>query len=431
MSAPAEQRLYSILAYGIETKGLPTPKHKIEAGKYTIEFGQLKSAARFQDFDGVILFQGTFESFERVSDPFQSFLKHDWDPDELDRRTKEALTLVEDGRIVCMLLTDPFIDFDEHRDFRNTDLSKRLLLGLDRRDFQTRSTIVESRVNELLKFFKVYGAACVSLAASYGDTTTKTLASSGGRSVSVLRFGSVFAIPTLIPRPTEDAVTEYFTILADGIVSLWEHLREELPTWASEYQFPDEAALLADKTTLSLQITEIERNLQRFDRLKRVLVLQGEPLVEAVMEVFEAAFPLKPKREETFREDLMLIDPSGQTVALVEVKGVSRGVAREHVNQADNHRERNGMSPEFPSLLIINTNIKNSMTLADKDQAVAAEQIQHAARNNVLVLRTLDLLNLAALHLSKKLSSEVVVELLTRSRGWLRVNDEAAELLSN
>ena len=148
------------------------------------------------------------------------------------------------------------------------------------------------------------------------------------------------------------------------------------------------------------------------------------------MEVFDEILPLKPKRKEAFREDLMLVDSEGESVALVEVKGVSRGVAREHVNQADSHRERNAMPPEFPSLLIINTHIKNSMAVADKDQSVPAEQIQHAARNNILVLRTLDLLNLASLHLSDKLTSEEVVELLTKSRGWLRVGD-TVEVLSS
>jgi hypothetical protein len=148
-----------------------------------------------------------------------------------------------------------------------------------------------------------------------------------------------------------------------------------------------------------------------------------------VIEVFEKTLPLKPRREEAFREDLTL-DSTGNIVALVEVKGVSKGVTREHVNQADSHRERNGMPPEFPSLLIINTNMKNSISLADKDQTVAPEQSQHACRNNVLILRTLDLLNLASLHMSGKLTPDEVVELLTTSRGWLKVGDTVEVLTS-
>jgi hypothetical protein len=211
--------------------------------------------------------------------------------------------------------------------------------------------------------------------------------------------------------------------LADGIVSLWERLREDLPEWADEYRFPQEDVIRDRRQQLSNEASEIDLQLQGLKRLKRVLIAQGEPLVDAVMEVFEKTLPLKPKREEAFREDIALVDSAGKTVALAEIKGVSRGVAREHVNQADSHRERNGLAPEFPSLLIINVNMRGSSSVTDKDQAVANEQIQHATRNNVLVLRTLDLLNLASLHLENKLTADDVVRLLTTSSGWLKVTD--------
>ncbi|HXP87246.1 MAG TPA: hypothetical protein VN841_21115 [Bryobacteraceae bacterium] len=429
MGAPTEPKAYRLLVYGIETKGLQIPRQSIKSGKYTLEFAHFKGTMRFQEFDGVILFQGTFESFERVSIGYRSLLKHAWEPDELDRRTKESLALIEKGGIVCMLLTDPFIDFDDRRDFRGMDLSKRLLSGFEihRESFASRIPIVRSKINELGKFFELYGAAWSLL---YGDKASKTLASANGGPVSVVARGSVFAIPTLIPKSTDEAVEEYFTILADGVVSLWERLKEDLPEWAAEYRFPDETTILATKLKLSGEISEIEARLKRFDRLKRALVLQGEPLVDAVMEVFNDILPLKAKREEAFREDLMLVDSAGNLVALAEVKGVSRGVAREHVNQADSHRERNALPPDFPSLLIINTNMKTSMSVADKDQNVAAEQVQHAARNNILVLRTLDLLNLASLCLGGKLKEGRVIELLTKSSGWLKVGD-TTEVLSS
>jgi hypothetical protein len=62
--------------------------------------------------------------------------------------------------------------------------------------------------------------------------------------------------------------------------------------------------------------------------------------------------------------------------------------------------------------------------------SVEREQIQHAAKNNVLILRTLDLLNLASLSLSGTLRPEDVIELLTKSSGWLRVGDTAEVLTS-
>ncbi len=429
MSAPTEPKPYRILVYGMETKGLPIPAGDLVQRKYALTFTNLKNAARFQDFDGVIVFQGSFESFQqKVGRYGRPLLNHSWDRDELDKRTKEVRAVIEKRGLACLLLTDPFTDYLEYGDFTDTDLSKRLLSGfsINREQLGTRMPQVTSKVNELIRFFALYGAAWSSLSPGYGNLGSKTLASVGKRSVSVVVDACLFAIPTMLPRSTDEAIEEYFTILADGVVSLWERLKEDLPEWATKYRFPEEDSLLDTKVKLCNEISEIETRLKTFERLKRVLVLQSEPLVDAVIEVFNTVLPLKAQREEAFREDLTLVDSAGKPVALVEVKGVSKGgVQREQVNQADSHRERAGLPPEFPSLLIVNTNIKASMSIADKDQPVATEQIQHAAKISILILRTLDLLNLGSLLLCGKLSPESAVDLLTKSCGWLRVGDTA------
>src|ERR1035438_4176626 len=108
MTASTDPKGLRILGYGIETKGLPFPERKIASEKYTIEFADYKGAARFQDFDGVIVFQGTFESFTLANDGYsRGFLKHKWDRDELDKRTKEALALLDKGGFACLMLRWP------------------------------------------------------------------------------------------------------------------------------------------------------------------------------------------------------------------------------------------------------------------------------------------------------------------------------------
>src|ERR1022692_3180728 len=91
MSASIEPKPYQILVYGAETKGIGFPTHAITSRKYTLSFAKKNDAARFQDFDVVIVFQGTFESFEWVNDRFRSHLRHTCDHDELDKRTKEGV----------------------------------------------------------------------------------------------------------------------------------------------------------------------------------------------------------------------------------------------------------------------------------------------------------------------------------------------------
>jgi len=418
---------YKVLVYALEKRGLAAPWEQIDVPKCTLSFGSYDSAARFQEFDGVILFQGVFESFEVVKGYSSSTLSHEWDRNELDKRTKETFALLDHGGWVCFLLDRPFKDFGYRgEDYRKTDLVKRLLnaRGIDRGCLRERSVAIRSHVNEFRDFFDLYGGAWNVLTPGHGSGA-KTIASGPDGPVAVVSLGSVFFIPTLLPDSGK--AEEFFRLLAVASLSVRENLRDEVPDWADEFKLPGEVGILSKKKALLEEITRADGEMNRLRNFKKVLVAQGELLVDAVTFVLGEGLGLSYHREEAFREDLQLRNAEGQCVALVEVKGTSRGVQREHVNQADSHRERAGCTSSFPSILIINTNLK-AASLAEKDRAVAAEQVQHAARNNVLILRTLDLLNLAAMRLAGQIDVAAVTAMLTTSAGWLKVTDGQLEL---
>ncbi|MFN7926011.1 MAG: hypothetical protein U0Q16_38290 [Bryobacteraceae bacterium] len=425
---PIEQKKYRILVFGIEAKGLRAPERQIQTGHYELTFGTVKDAPRFQEFDGVVFFQGAFESFERTPNRFSTYLHHNWDRDALDRRTKEFHALTDAGGFAIILLDVAFINHDGSRDFSRTDLSKRVLLYYELRhsNFSGRTPHLRCHVDQLAQFFSLYGAATAEM--SQYPCQFKTLASTiGDRVASLVVDRHVFVFQTL--RPEAHQVEEYFTLLLDGVVALWGRLKLELPDWAKAFQFPDESKLLAKKRSLEEQAAAAGDDLARLDRFKRVFVGQGEPLVDAVIDLWKETLPLHPERKEVFREDLVLTDAQGKLVAFAEVKGVAKNVSREAVNQADSHRSRNEKPETFPSLLIVNTFMKNSKSIQDKDEAVPREQVEHAARNNVLILRTLDLLRLAARKMAGQIEDEEIVRLLTTSRGWLRVTDSTVEVL--
>ena len=56
-----EKRVYNILVYGIEMKGLDRPKEDIKRRNFNQTFENFKTDRWFNEFDGVILFQGIFE----------------------------------------------------------------------------------------------------------------------------------------------------------------------------------------------------------------------------------------------------------------------------------------------------------------------------------------------------------------------------------
>ena len=107
----------------------------------------------------------------------------------------------------------------------------------------------------------------------------------------------------------------------------------------------------------------------------------------------------------------------GKLVALIEVKGVDGGIQRQQINQLDSHRERNGLPPETPAVLIINPQMRSKSLEHRRNTTVA--HISHAESQNILIVRTIDLLDFAkeieTFNIEKR--REILLEKFTTGKG--------------
>jgi hypothetical protein len=116
-------------------------------------------------------------------------------------------------------------------------------------------------------------------------------------------------------------------------------------------------------------------------------------------------------------------------LALVEVKGTTKGIKREYINQVDSHRERNELPPSLPGILLINIEMSIEGITQRLATTVDNEQIKHAQNFNVLIVRTIDLL-----FLMKRLENDPerknkLLSLLSSGGGWLRADSKGYELM--
>ncbi len=426
------ERTYSILVYGIEKKGLSLLDDAITARNYSLSFEKFKTPSRFNDFDGVILFKGTFENFEWKTGGFESYLKHTCDNDELDKRKKEANLLIEQGGFLCFLLDDTFIDREDRRNFEGSDLTKYHLNypSFYRKNFRGRITHLNIKSDEFRSFLKVYGAANSYFENYNNHIDLRVLAEASGRCSGMILNRNNYFIPTLIPDNRPEILKEYFTLLSEGLTSSYNKLQILLPGWIKDFSFDEEAGLKEEEDRIRAQLQQLKERTDKLNRFKSILALTGDDLVESVIRVFSEGFGITVDGKDELREDFKLLNSASEPFCLCEVKGTNKGVKREHINQADSHRERSGLDESFPSLLLINTHIKNARSIVEKDQEIANEQIRHATNMNVLILRTIDLLGMLRIFLMGKLNRQELEKLLISSRGWLRVEDEEYKVIN-
>lgn len=426
-------RHHNVLVFGLERVGLPVPTDPIRTENFSFFFEPYGTARRFNEFDGAVIFQGLFETFKaRRAWDDSRYYDHTCDFDELDKRKKEAALLTEKGGFLCFLLTEPFLD--EHRgvDYRLTDLAKFHLSyqSLYRKNYPNRVAHVTPVVSEFKRFLDLFGGASSYLENHSSTLSFRPLAKVGSKIVGALIGRAEYFVPSLIPDGRTEVVAEFFTVLVDAVTAVHNKLHEDIPDWISAYRFDEEQGLLEERAELVSKISTIDARRKQLDKYKAALFHSGPELTADVAAILEIALGLKVDQVDEFREDLKLLGADGKPICICEVKGINRGIKRENINQTDSHRERSGFNNQFPALLIANTNIKSASSIAEKDQEVASEQVAHAVRMHILLLRTIDLIGLLRLVLAGKMSPEGARKVILSSTGWVRVVADEVKLLS-
>jgi hypothetical protein len=156
--ANKEERAYNILVHGIERKGLTSPKRPLTDRNYTLTFEGFQTTNRYNDFDGLIVFQGTFEQYEWRQGYQDCFLVHKFDSDQLDRRKKELSLLIRAGVFVCFVLCEPFMDMYNRIRYESTDLCKvyHNFPSFYKRNYESRVTHLSIKMNEFARFLDIY-----------------------------------------------------------------------------------------------------------------------------------------------------------------------------------------------------------------------------------------------------------------------------------
>ena len=111
---------------------------------------------------------------------------------------------------------------------------------------------------------------------------------------------------------------------------------------------------------------------------------------------------------------------------MTEIKGGNRNFGREDINQVDSHRERLGLPAQTPGILIMNT-LMTATSLAEKDLPPHPDIIKKAVADNVLMVRTLDLLRYADGVESGTLKKKDLLNTLLHESGWMRVAEGQVE----
>ena len=197
----------------------------------------------------------------------------------------------------------------------------------------------------------------------------------------------------------------------------------------ASFEFSLEKKLRQDLSDVEQQKRQLSERLTQYDERKLILRLKGDALADELCKWFEEHLGIRTERVEEYKEDFWILGDAEERVAICEAKGLEANVKRQHITQAELHRDERELPDDFPTLLMVNS-FAGAETVEEKDrQRVSPQECASATRKHVLIIRTLDLVRLLDQTERGLITSNKVRELLLTESGWLKVTDERFEIV--
>ncbi len=421
-----------IVAYGFDVSGFALPTEPVTLNDIgIIEFVEFKDPINLENADGVIIPQGIFEKFSIHPGFYGDFIKVEVEYDLLLERERQIVNLLENNRWICFLVEE-IKDKVGDRNAKDTDLCKRILnkFNIERKNVVGISE-VQAKTDEFSIYIRNYGVAKTVFRLPYSiEKNADLLATAEDNTVGFEIENKIFFLPVHTTKRDEATCIQLNKLLINALLDYRQKRSSEIPQWLNEFQFETEKEIQVQLDSLSKQFTKLENSLNKWDSYKLILTTSGGILKNLIVDILENYFSLRVDSLDVNIEDAKILDKDGTVLTMIEIKGTKKGIKREHINQVDSHRERNGLKSETPGVLIINNEMSTVGVKERMGTDVPTDQIKHANNLNILILRTIDLLLLIRQFEKVTNRGEQLLSLLGSGGGWLRVDLESYKLLT-
>ena len=423
----SQPRKFRLLGYALPQPPDDNAERSLEHESFIVHDVPLRSNVRFQDYDGLIVFAGAFEKCTNTDSP-DRFLVSCIDRADLDLRERQTLTLIDQRKPVVFLLRfAPRYPVNSHEP-ADQDLFRRISsrLGIKWVSY-SQATPVDWLAPDFKTYAMSFGTGYILLRCDEQTREPTTPLFGSDR----LLFGAavkdtVFFLPC--PNPQNLHVVQQTVLAAiEGVLGYRERMSEDMPEWVSEFQFEKESSLRVELEGLVESARRLGTGIREYKQCKGALVFQSKPLVDIVAHAFRRFFGISLVIDDKCIEDATIRDSQGDILAVLEIKGVRGNFKGANVNQVDTHRERLGLNTETPGILITNT-FMEAKNFKEKDERPHPDIVKKATRENVLILRTLDLIRLANLVEKGCVSTAEAKNMFLKSAGWLRADEHSVQV---
>lgn len=224
-------------------------------------------------------------------------------------------------------------------------------------------------------------------------------------------------------RNSDDDTATYDSIksLAKSVMNYRVHSYNNVPDWAKKPLFSKETSLRKSLDDVEEEKTKLLKEIDPYMKAKQLAFTTDENFRERLIVFLREQFNFQVDDVDEYKDDLKILGEKGEVIASGEAKAIKGGVTKGAVYQLYNNREEQGFPETIPGLLFVNQHITGS-SWADRDKNVDKKAYEAASKENILIIRVIDLLRLWSLVDSGKLKAEEAKNYLLKNKGWLKID---------
>jgi hypothetical protein len=238
----------------------------------------------------------------------------------------------------------------------------------------------------------------------------------------------LFFLPFESSRRTLEVATRILTLLTAAINQYRRDRIIAVPDWVDEFHFKSEEPLYLEINDLLGKLNRLESELASLKDYKAILASSGIYLRNKLVTLFESVFGLKVQcmdREKRF----LVVKDDDSPLALVESEGIQGPVQMASIERLARARKQHGLFDSLPAALLINNDMAITNVGERSATTIAPGILENAVRQNVLVMRSIDLLFLLN-HLEKSPNKKRrMLDLLTSGGGWLKARTGSYDVI--
>lgn len=419
-----EEKPLSLLVPGCDDLELPEGQHDVPGAPAVLCYATRARQRTYAKFDYVLYHIGCYHGTRDYPDVLL----------QIEREMRQALRSM--GTRLCLV-------FDEYwrkgfRLDRNADPALRILIddGVAIEELSEANANPTIHREEFGPLLRRYGQYKAHFQAPEQASVVPIARHGPGGQLTAFQWGSTIIVPLQFRAfdDTEQKLTIHEQ-LASALIAFKARAYTAPPHWASAPFFDGEADLRAELEKARTEAKQLEIGAKDLDRDKAALWLGDDPLAEEIRRLLEDEFGLSKENGyevvpiEDCTADMWVLE-SGEPRVLIEVKSANRNVTKGHVYAAAGHRSENDLGDDFPVVLVINPLLAQTTNMADKRTEIHSNVVKAAVAADVVILRTIDLLDALKLLRKDLLTRQAFFESLCgqHGKGWLVVENDQPEV---